>query len=199
MANLRANKIVGIGSTDAGVTFDGPISLNTQGYMYFPTGNTTDRGRGRMLIGGGGSYPSESATIYSINIQSQGNTVVFGDLTQAREGTAAVSSVTRAVFGGGYAGGPSPAGAQTAEMSFLQIQSQGNALDFGDLTGSRSQLSGGSNSTRGLFFGGFTPSQVNNIDFITIATTGNGTDFGDKTVASSEMSESGTSNAHGGL
>ena len=47
MANLRANKIVGIGSTDAGLTFNGPISLNTQGYMYFPTGVTTDRGRGR--------------------------------------------------------------------------------------------------------------------------------------------------------
>jgi len=31
MANLRANKIVGIGSTDAGVTFERPISVNTQG------------------------------------------------------------------------------------------------------------------------------------------------------------------------
>ena len=54
MANLRANKIVGIGSTDAGVTFNGPISLNTQGYMYFPTGKTTDRGRGRAIFAGGG-------------------------------------------------------------------------------------------------------------------------------------------------
>ena len=52
MANLRANKIVGIGSTDAGVTFDGPISLNTQGYMQFPPGNTTDRGRGRAVFMG---------------------------------------------------------------------------------------------------------------------------------------------------
>ena len=50
MANLRANKIVGIGSTDAGVTFDGPISLNTQGYMYFPTGVTSERGRGRQIL-----------------------------------------------------------------------------------------------------------------------------------------------------
>ena len=54
MANLRANKIVGIGSTDAGTIFDGPISLNTQGYMYFATGNTTDRGRGRAVFLGGG-------------------------------------------------------------------------------------------------------------------------------------------------
>ena len=50
MANLRANKIVGIGSTDAGLTFNDLISLNTQGYMYFPTGNTTNRGRGRGLF-----------------------------------------------------------------------------------------------------------------------------------------------------
>ena len=41
MANLRANKLVGIGSTDAGVVFDGPIKINTQGVMYFPTGDTT--------------------------------------------------------------------------------------------------------------------------------------------------------------
>ena len=129
MANLRANKIVGIGSTDAGVTFDGPISLNTQGYMYFPTGITSDRGRGRMLIGGGGSYPSENATIYSINIQSQGNTVVFGDLTQAREGTAAVSSVTRAVFGGGGNFGDPDYNI----LDYVEIATTGNALDFGDL------------------------------------------------------------------
>ena len=50
MANLRANKIVGIGSTDAGVTFDYIISLNSQGYMYFPTGNTANRGRGRAIF-----------------------------------------------------------------------------------------------------------------------------------------------------
>ena len=61
------------------------------------------------------------------------------------------------------------------------MSSTGNTTDFGDLTQSKSQFSGGSNSTRGLFFGGFTPSQVNNIDFITIATTGNAFDFGDTT------------------
>ena len=91
MANLRANKIVGIGSTDAGVTFDGPISLNTQGYMYFPTGNTTDRGRGRAVLGGG--YESAQSTdIQFFQIQSSGNTQTFGDLTQARWIPAAYAS-----------------------------------------------------------------------------------------------------------
>ena len=67
MANLRANKIVGIGSTDAGVTFDGPISLNTQGYMYFPTGNTTDRGRGRALFAAGANPSVTSHIDYAVS------------------------------------------------------------------------------------------------------------------------------------
>ena len=87
----------------------------------------------------------------------------------------------RAVFGGGYAGGPSPAGAETAEMSFLQIQSQGNSLDFGDLTAARWIPASCSSSTRGTWSGGATPSRVNTIDFVTIANTSNATDFGDLT------------------
>ena len=39
-----------------------------------------------------------------------------------------------------------------------------------------------SDSTRGLFAGGYNPSN-NNIDYITMASTGNATDFGDLTVA----------------
>ena len=53
MANLRVNNVVGFGSTDTGINFTGPIKLNTQGYMYLPTGVTTQRGRGRGLFGGG--------------------------------------------------------------------------------------------------------------------------------------------------
>ena len=87
----------------------------------------------------------------------------------------------RAVFGGGYAGGPSPAGAETEEMSFLQIQSQGNSQDFGDLTAARWIPAACSSSTRGTWSGGATPSRVNTIDFVTIANTSNATDFGDLT------------------
>jgi hypothetical protein len=47
MANLRANNIVGVGSTDAGVVFDGITKINTQNYFYLQTGNTENRGRGR--------------------------------------------------------------------------------------------------------------------------------------------------------
>ncbi len=114
MANLRANKIVGIGSTDAGLTFNGPISLNTQGYMYFPTGDTTNRGRGRGLLMGGAVSPGSTNTniIKYFDIASQGITVTFGNLTDSdgngRRSTGSVSSSTRACTGGGYSHGGSP-------------------------------------------------------------------------------------------
>ena len=84
---------------DAGLTFDGRISLNTQGYMYFPTGDTTQRGRGRGLIAGG-SNPTNTNGIEFINIQSQGNSISFGDLAVAGQ-HAGASSSTRALFGMG--------------------------------------------------------------------------------------------------
>ena len=101
MANLRANKIVGIGSTDTGVTFDGPISLNTQGYMYFSTGNTTDRfpdfsaveaSSARGLFGGGAQPFSDKLNLIEfITISTTGNTQDFGDLTVPRYAPAGVS------------------------------------------------------------------------------------------------------------
>ena len=99
MANLRANKIVGIGSTDAGLTFNGPISLNSQGYMYFPTGNTTNRGRGRGVSFGG---DNNTTSILFVNIQSEGNAQDFGDLTAATVASpGACASNTRGLYGGG--------------------------------------------------------------------------------------------------
>ena len=92
MAILKVDTISGIGTE--GSIFEGDIEFTSQNFLTLPKGNTTQREGGRMLVGGGGSYPSENATIYSINIQSQGNTVVFGDLTQAREGTAGAVSYT---------------------------------------------------------------------------------------------------------
>ena len=82
----------------------------------------------------------------------------------------------RGLFGGGDI---SPTTTNT--ISYIQIQTQGNAQDFGDLTVARYAKGLGS-STRGLFTGGYfpsSPSYVNTIDFVTIATTGNAQDFGD--------------------
>ena len=78
------------------------------------------------------------------------------------------------------AGGCTPT---ISEISFFNIQSQGNSSDFGHL---HSDIFGNqmcSSSTRGINGGGAQPGIQNVLDFITISTESNSTDFGDLTSA----------------
>ena len=78
------------------------------------------------------------------------------------------------------------------------MASAGNAADFGDLSSGSQSPASLSNTTRGLYNLGNTPSGKSNvIDKITIASTGDAADFGDLTVAKSNASSGST--AHGGL
>jgi len=180
MANLRANKLVGIGSTDAGVVFDGPIKINTQGVMYFPTGNTAQRSRG-LAVFGGGITPSITSLMDYCHIPTMGNLIRWGDLTGSKNETSAFSSSTRGVWAGGTTG------TYQNVIESMEFATQANPTDFGDLTVARGHSGGTSNSTRGLVFGGYdaTPNpdtMYNTIDYVTIASAGNATDFGDTTV-----------------
>ena len=160
---------------DEGVVFDGDTKVNSQGYMYFPTGDTTQRGRGRAVFAGGDSngQPYNNA-IESYELQTSGMSFDFGDLSLGRNQVRAVASSTRGVF----AGGRIPSN-RTDVIDYVTIATTSNALDFGNLTGTRGAVAASSNSTRGVFMAGYNPGNLNNIDYITIATTGNATDFGD--------------------
>ena len=87
-------------------------------------------------------------------------------------------------------------------MDYITIASTGNATDFGDLLdGNQGQGRGNmSNTTRGVFAGGFdypAGNTLNTLQYITIASTGNATDFGDLITAKGSGSTG--SNGHGGL
>ena len=86
---------------------------------------------------------------------------------------------TRGIFGGGYTQG----GGNQDEIEFINVDTTGNATDFGNLTVSRRQQGGsGADRTRAVFMGGrASPANKDTIDFITIASTGNADDFGDLT------------------
>lgn len=79
----------------------------------------------------------------------------------------------RGVFGGGA----TPAKNKT--IDYIQFNTLGNALDFGDLDVARELNAGASSSIRGLFPGGENSPYTAQIDYITIASGGNGIDFGD--------------------
>ena len=86
----------------------------------------------------------------------------------------------RGVFSGGYL-----TGTVNASILYLDIQSDGNTVDFGTLGAATFSQGSCSSSTRGIIAGGGTPSLVNTISFVTIATTSNTTDFGDLLAARS--------------
>ena len=164
--------------TQFGSTFDGVTTFDSQAYMVPPGGNTRERNRGRGLFAGGDAPIGN--VISSIEIQSQGNAVDFGDMTQGRLGTGSVGSSTRGLISSGYA---QPANANVATIDFVTIANTSNATTFGDSTQDRHELGASSSETRAIFGGGTSPSLVDTIDFVTIATAGDASDFGNLTVS----------------
>ena len=77
------------------------------------------------------------------------------------------------LFGGGYN--------SVNTIDYINIQSTGSAIDFGDLLSTGGfNPTGASSRTRGLYAGGFiNPANVNTIQFLTISSTGDAQDFGD--------------------
>ena len=111
-------------------------------------------------------------------------TLPKGDTTQRGRG--------RGVFFSGNDNTTPAASALKNNIDFIQIQSMGNTVSFGDSinTKRRRAQAAGSSSTRGVNCGGFqpsSPSRVDTIEFITIATQSNSTDFGNLTTIGSDI------------
>tara|TARA_Y100001938_G_scaffold108652_1_gene148493 strand:- start:67 stop:1029 length:963 start_codon:yes stop_codon:yes gene_type:complete len=151
--------------------------------MYFPTGDTSQRGRGRAVIWMGIKNSSHDYTknIDYIEIQTLGNTTRFGDLSDTIGLGAAISSSTRAVMAGGSK--PGPGGGNQNFLEYVTIATTGNAKDFGGVSTLFRYGAGISNSTRGLIAGAYQGSgasgTLNVIQYLTIANLGNTVDFGD--------------------
>ena len=124
----------------------------------------------------GGATPTSQDTIDYANLDSTGNAIDFGNLTDARHsnGDGGQASRTR----GFIANGQSPIAGQ---IGYITFSSTGNETDFGDMASNITNgVSTGSDSTRGLMLGGYAaPVTTNIIQYITMATLGNGVDFGD--------------------
>ena len=89
----------------------------------------------------------------------------------------------RGVFmGGRQYPAPDTAGAAIANISYIQISTKGNAIDFGSLTDARESGACLGSSTRSIKGGGTDQSageEQNDIQYITTASLGNAIDFGD--------------------
>ena len=96
---------------------------------------------------------------------------------------------TRGLWAGGYAPG------KINEIQYVNVDTTGNAIDFGDLSTTFGIFKGTASRTRGLFAGGRV--QDDEIEYVTIASTGNSIDFGNLTAGKEDVS--GASNGVRGL
>ena len=146
----------------------------------------------------GGYEPANDNTITFVTIHTLGNAADFGDLTLGRYSLGACSNSTRGIWGGGALRSPATPTAAMTLMDFVQIATKGNASEFGDLSVGRATSSAVSDPTRGVWGGGYTPSNIDTIDFISFASQGDAVDFGNLSVRSGGRGGS-CSNGHGGL
>ena len=130
-------------------------------------------------IANGGSTPVANGIIDYITMASTGGASDFGDLIEPTTYLtgAGCQSPTRGFVWGGHP--------QNSPMiQFYEIQSKGNAVEFGEQTVGKDGVSCGSNTTRGVSYGGSVQpanTGTDTIDYITMSTRGNATDFGDAT------------------
>ena len=143
----------------------------------------------------GGYQPAVSDVIQYAQINTTGNTVDFGNLTENKIGSGACASATR-----GLNAGTGEAPADTDVIDYITIATTGNAIDFGNLPSAMGYTGGFGDKTRGCFVGGAdTPSYSanNEIKYVTYSSTGNTTDFGDYGLSTYNIDT--TSNATRGI
>ena len=84
------------------------------------------------------------------------------------------------------------------DVSYINVQSKGNAVNFGDQTGAYADTASLANDIRGIFaMGNSSPGLKNDIQYVTMASEGDAIDFGDLT--QSRMRGSALSNSTRGI
>ena len=189
--DLSSMEYINISSLGNGVNF-GEMSEDKQ---YTAGASSSTRG----LIAGGfnpGASPSSVVdTIEYITIASAGDSIDFGNLSDARGEFDGCGSSTRGLF----MGGEDNPFANMNIIDYVEFATLGNALDFGDITVARRDPACLSSPTRGFCAGGVgSPSRVTTIDMVTIAAKGNATEFGDLS-QTKNMGNNGCSNSVRGL
>ena len=167
--------------------------LSVTGALNY-AGGCSDGTRGLF---GGGRNPdgTKRDVIQYITIASTGNTIDFGNLTNARRRCASTSSSTRGLWGSAD-GTPG----MVNIIDYVEIQTLGNALDFGDMTSAAYSRGALSNPTRAVWFGGGDAfPTIRNMESVSIASKGNGVIFGDMTEGRSNVPDGGFSNGVRGV
>ena len=152
---------------------------NTQFFGNMEVSHQIAAGSGsktRGIIAGGYSAPDSNYSqprIEYITLASQGEGILFGSLNNSTfRNSGGCSSSTRGLFFGG--GHPS----YYNVIEYVEIDTLGNAIDFGDQIDNVAWRRCLSSPTRGFSKGGFPFTSSEGINVVTIASKGDAVEFG---------------------
>ena len=149
--------------------------------VNWKTVNSYNKGSsaGRALFFGGYSEPANAATlsIDVVTISTLGNATRFGEMESQNDSSFGIGNQTRGIYHRGAS--------NSNVLEYVTPASEGNPIDFGDLTVQRYVGARGNSSTRGIFLSGYnSPGGYNDtIDYVEMATLGNALDFGNMNTA----------------
>ena len=182
-------------------------NINVIEYITFAsTGDATDFGDsgvplarypagasdGNRAVFMGGEDPTTIIdTTHFFPMTVSGDSVDFGENSQARLAAAATSNGSRAC----YIGGESPTKRDT--IDYVTIGTIGAATDFGEITVARAGLTGLSDGSRGIVAGGSTGSVSDVIDYFNMGSIGNAADYGNLVTGTNGIA--GSSNGSRGI
>ena len=212
MTHQRRN-FAAVSSSTRGIWSGGesPATINVMDYVEISTiGNSLDFGdlirirKGHQGINSSvrgiwvANQESGAGTAEAevITIASKGNSVRFGGFSDGpRSNGGAASNPVKGIYAGGYTG----SGTRTTQVFSCTIASEGNFINFTDLPEAHDCAQGMSNSTRGVFMGGY-PNQSNNtMKSVEFASGGESVVFGKDLASNRNANSAGISDSHGGL
>ena len=149
----------------------------------------------------GGFYPRTDGTIDVVTIASKGNATLFGGPGSLFTDYAAnaCSNSIRGIYAGGV-NYPNPGSGYTRLIQYITMSSDGNAIDFGDLSELSYSGIGVASQTRGCIVSGLSGApntHITTIQDIFFSSGGTANHFGDISIARRNLS--GVSDSHGGL
>ena len=172
------------GNTQVSVAFTAPSDVGNDDITAYGV-SATD---GTNVIGATGSSSPVTVTGLTNGTSYTAQAWAINDYGNGPL-SAATASFTPVLSKCLHLGGFTSVGGQqsTNIVETFNLDSQGNATDFGDLSANRNMLSSASSSTRAVVFGGKTDATQSNvvdiIEYFTFASAGNATDFGNLTAA----------------
>ena len=188
---------IGTASNSFNITYDNSVSeTNNKDIVFTATSTTTYVTLGLnagVATSGSFKYDNVSVTLVEGKVLSPKVIPPYGvDAGNTFDGAISMNSPSwmyfptgRTVERGGtracWFRGYTQAGANDNTIDFSEMSSKGNAQDFGDTLSSNRQAGALGSSTRGVFGGRDSGSDV--IEFVTFSTQSNSLDFGDFTTA----------------